>query len=120
MASSGFKHPRIVRYRASLLPLTCTPGSASRKVAPKHGAMYLQPGRPKHFEAGHPLTPNDEQEFKTAFIRRNGYLQGMYQRESQLLTQIENLKRWVERLQKNVENPAQHRSVCLNVDILNH
>jgi hypothetical protein len=50
----------------------------AEEIAPKHGTIYVQPGPPKHFEAGHALTPNDVQELKTAFIRRNGYLQGMY------------------------------------------
>jgi 2OG-Fe(II) oxygenase superfamily len=70
------------------------------EIAPKHGTIYVQPGPPKHFEAGHTLTTGDVQELKLAFIRRNAYLQGMYQRESQLLTQVEKLTKAVEHLIK--------------------
>jgi hypothetical protein len=70
------------------------------EIAPKHGTIYVQPGPPKHFEAGHTLTTGDVQELKLAFIRRNAYLQGMYQRESQLLTQVEKLTKAIEHLIK--------------------
>jgi hypothetical protein len=52
------------------------------------------------FQAGHTLTADDIQELKIAFVRRNGFLQGMYHRESQLLTQIDNLTKAVEHLKK--------------------
>ena len=77
-----------------------TKDRAADEIAPKHGTIYVQPGPPKHFEAGYMLTADDIQELRIAFIRRNAYLQGMYQRESQLLTQVEKLTKAVEHLRK--------------------
>ena len=71
------------------------------EIAPKHGTIYVQPGPPKHFQAGYTLTPDDVLELNVAFKRRNAYLQGMYQRESQLLTKIENLNRVTEQLRQS-------------------
>jgi hypothetical protein len=73
---------------------------AANEIAPTHGTIYVQPGPPKRFQAGYTLTADDIQDLKIAFVRRNGYLQGMYQRESQLLTQIDNLTKAVEHLKK--------------------
>jgi 2OG-Fe(II) oxygenase superfamily len=73
---------------------------AANEIAPRHGTIYVQPGPPMHFQAGHTLTADDIQQLKIAFVRRNGFLQGMYHRESQLLTQIDNLTKAVEHLKK--------------------
>jgi hypothetical protein len=73
---------------------------AADEIAPRHGTIYVQPGPPKRFQAGHTLTADDIEELKIAFVRRNGFLRGMYQRESQLLTQIDNLTKAVEHLKK--------------------
>lgn len=73
---------------------------AANEIAARHGTIYVQPGPPMHFQAGHTLTADDIQELKIAFVRRNGFLQGMYHRESQLLTQIDNLTKAVEHLKK--------------------
>jgi hypothetical protein len=73
---------------------------AANEIAPTHGTIYVQPGPPKRFQAGYTLTADDVQELKIAFVLRNGYLHGMYQRESQLLAQIDNLTKAVEHLKK--------------------
>jgi hypothetical protein len=64
----------------------------ANEIAPKHGTIYVHPGPPKHFRPGYTLTTKDVQELKLAFKGRNAYLQGMYERESRLLVQIEQLR----------------------------
>jgi 2-oxoglutarate-Fe(II)-dependent oxygenase superfamily protein len=76
----------------------------ANEIAPKHGTIYVQSGPPKQFCTGYTLTSEDVRELKSAFQHRNGYLQGMYERESRLLTQIENLKRKADNLAKMIEN----------------
>jgi hypothetical protein len=76
----------------------------ANEIAPKHGTIYVQSGPPKHFLPGYTLTAEDVQELKTAFKARNAYLQGMYERESRLLTQVENLKKRTENLTKKTED----------------
>jgi hypothetical protein len=73
---------------------------AAGEIAPRHGTIYVQPGPPKRFQAGYTLTADDIQELKMNFLRRNGYLQGMYQRESQLLTHVDNLAKAVDHYKK--------------------
>jgi hypothetical protein len=77
-----------------------TKDRAADEIAPKHGTIYVQPGPPKQFVAGHTLSADDIQQLKIAFIRRNAYLQAMYGRESQLLVQVEKLRKAVEHLKK--------------------
>jgi hypothetical protein len=76
----------------------------ANEIAAKHGTIYVQPGPPKHFRPSYTLTADDVQQLKMSFIRRNSYLQGMYERESKWLMQIENLKRKTDNLAKTIEN----------------
>jgi hypothetical protein len=82
MASSRFKCPRIMRFRASLLPLHVHQGSASRRDRTQ-ARDEIRSARPSQTFRG----------------RAYSYFRVM-------------CNSWVERLQKNVENPAQHRSVA--------
>jgi hypothetical protein len=63
------------------------------EIAPKHGTIYVPAGPPKQFKSGHTLTGGDVQELTTLFKARNAYLQGMYERESKLMEQVEAAKR---------------------------
>jgi Predicted proline hydroxylase len=67
------------------------------ETAPKHGTIYVQSGPPKHFRPGYTLTADDVQELKSLFRHRNSYLQGMYERESQLTTQVEAAKKQLQK-----------------------
>jgi hypothetical protein len=48
---------------------------------------------PKHLRAGYTLTQDDMRELRSLFRHRNAYLQGMYYRESRMLTQLEAAKK---------------------------
>lgn len=63
------------------------------EIAPKHGTIYVQAGPPKQFKAGYTLKNSDIQELTGLFKGRNAYLQGMYERESKLMEQVEAAKR---------------------------
>ena len=63
------------------------------EIAPKHGTIYVPAGPPKQLKAGHTLTGGDVQELTALFKARNAYLQGMYERESKLMEQVEASKR---------------------------
>jgi hypothetical protein len=63
------------------------------ETAPKHGTIYVPAGPPKRLKAGHTLTGADVQELTGLFKARNAYLQGMYERESKLMEQVEASKR---------------------------
>jgi hypothetical protein len=93
-ASKGYKCLTAGRYLESHLPFYMyTKDRPANEIVAKHGTIYVQPGPAKHFRAGYTLTSEDVRDLKAAFQHRNGYLQGMYERESRLLTQIENLKK---------------------------
>jgi hypothetical protein len=68
------------------------------EIASKHGTIYVQSGPPKHFRPGYTLTAHDVQELKSQFRHRNGYLHGMYERESRLLVQLEAAKQKIQKL----------------------
>jgi hypothetical protein len=68
------------------------------EIALKHGTIYVQPGPPKHFRPDYTLTADDVQELKSQFRHRNGYLQGMYERESRLTVQLEAARKKLENL----------------------
>jgi 2OG-Fe(II) oxygenase superfamily len=70
----------------------------AHEIAPKHGTIYVQPGPPRHFRPGYALTTDDVQQLKSQFRHRNGYLQGMYERESGLLEQLGAAKQRIEKL----------------------
>ncbi len=76
------------------------------EIASKHSTIYVQPGPPKHFRPGHTLTADDVRELKMAFTRRNNYLQGMYDRESRLSTQLEAAKGRIQNLTQIAERKA--------------
>jgi hypothetical protein len=63
------------------------------EIAPKHGTIYVPAGTPKQLTAGHTLTDGDVQELSALFKSRNAYLQGMYERESKLMEQVEAAKK---------------------------
>ena len=63
------------------------------ELAPKHGTIYVPAGPPKQFEAGYTLEKDDVRELSGLFKARNAYLQGMYERESKLMEQVETAKR---------------------------
>lgn len=95
--------------RKSFTTYMYTKDRPANEIAAKHGTTYVQPGPPKHFRPGYTLTADDVQELKMAFKRRNAYLQAMYQRESQLLTQVESLKNQIrsqERSQSRIKQRA--------------
>src|SRR2546425_10053524 len=75
-------------FRHVLIPQFFDPAIAEAVLAefpvPRENEMITS------FQAGYTLTADDTQELKIAFVRRNGFLQGMYQREWQLLMQIDN------------------------------
>jgi hypothetical protein len=63
------------------------------EIAPKHGTIYVQAGPPKQLKAGYTLKNADVQELMALFKGRNAYLQGMYERESKLMEQVEASKK---------------------------
>jgi Rps23 Pro-64 3,4-dihydroxylase Tpa1-like proline 4-hydroxylase len=63
------------------------------EIAPKHGTIYVQAGPPKQLKAGYTVKNSDVQELTALFKARNAYLQGMYERESKLMEQVEAAKR---------------------------
>jgi hypothetical protein len=73
----------------------------SNEIAPKHGTIYVQPGPPKHFRPDYTLTADDVQELKSQFRHRNGYLQGMYERESRLTVQLEAARKMLDNLRRH-------------------
>ena len=73
----------------------------ANEIASKHGTIYVQPGPPKNFRPGYTLTADDVQELKSQFRHRNGYLQGMYERESRLLVQLEAARKTLDNLRRH-------------------
>jgi len=88
--------------RKSLTVYYYTKDRPKEEIAKKHGTIYVQKQNPKHLVKGYTLSSKDVEDMYLLSSRKNAYLKGMYERESSLLTRIENYKFQMEKMNKNL------------------
>lgn len=85
--------------RKSLTVYYYTKQRPESELAPKHGTIYVQQGLPSSVAPGEVLTADAYRELRHLIQRRDNFMKGMYQRESNLLVRIENLKHRIGKLE---------------------
>mgnify|MGYP000007999269 CR=1 FL=1 len=78
------------------------------EIAPKHGTIYVHKGLPDAVTPGETLSREAFRELQGLIKRRDNFMKGMYERESNLLVRIEHLKRRVEKLEKQRASGKPH------------
>jgi len=93
------------RSRKSLTVYYYSKDRPADEIADKHSTIYVQKPIPRHIVPGYTLNESDSNELRSIIRHRNGYLKGMYNRESLLLKRIENFKHHVKQYENHQRLP---------------